>query len=237
MDEIHERIRELDEETVGGPPMPVDWERAETPVDLETLLDRVDGDWEGLLIDAGVLNAGHRAGRPGVLELLEAVEESRKALELDRHPTLFEVVDHAGIDAEEFLLVFDTWFHVLEGVDGESELTAEDVPAEELVRDAERVTRKLGTAPDEERLEEWGGYPSATYRRNVGEIDDLYVEMDEELLPTKAELAREVRRLADQLGGAPNVVQLDKHGEYPYRIYFLHWDTWTDIIEDLGLER
>ena len=237
-DEVLEALREIDADLIGRPPTPRDWRERETPVSESELLERFDGDWDAVLIEAGLLNAGHRAGHVGILEQLEAVEETNETLSeegIERQPTLFEVVDHTGIDPDEYLLLFDTWFHVLRGTFEEMTLEPEYVTETEVIRDAERIARKLSRPPSIADIEEWGAYPRVTYHQTVGIIDDIYERMDEELLPEKAELAAELRRIADELDAPPTMVDVNEHSKYPYKLFFVYWDTWTDILNDVDL--
>ena len=237
-DEVLDAIRAIDEELIGRPPTPRDWRDRETPVSESEVLERFDGSWDDALVAAGRFRASHRAGHVDILEQLEAVEETNEALTeegVDRHPTLFEVVDHTGIDPDEFLLVFDTWFHVVRGTFGEQQLEPEHITEDEVIRDVERIARKLSRPPSITDVDEWGAYPRVTYHQTVGLIDDMYELMDDELLPTKAELVEELELLASELDGSPTMVDVNEHSQYPYKVFFIHWDTWSDILEDVDL--
>lgn len=54
---------------------------------------------------------------------------------------------------------------------------------------------------------------------------------------SEADLAREIRRLADMVGHVPNTVDMDEEGRYAYGTYHRRFDSWDRALQAAGLSR
>lgn len=52
-----------------------------------------------------------------------------------------------------------------------------------------------------------------------------------------SDLLGDLRRVADELGGAPNTGDYKTHGEYSHSIYIVRWGTWRGALEAAGIPR
>lgn len=111
---------------------------------------------------------------------------------------------------------------------------------EALLDEIRRLAAELGHPPTLQDFREQGDYAAMTYYNRFGswraavEAAGFESQTPQEAL-TKDDLIAELRALADDLGDAPTVSQMNDQGAYWGSTYRKHFGSWNDALEAAGL--
>jgi len=113
------------------------------------------------------------------------------------------------------------------------------VSKDELAEDIQRVAETLGKTPTVSEYNKHGEYSHMTAIDRFGSWNDAVESVD--LKPNQVrrdaeEYLEDIRRVAEKLGDTPFSTEYDEHGEYRVSSIRSRFGSWTEAVEEAGLE-
>ncbi|USZ68336.1 hypothetical protein NGM10_01020 [Halorussus salilacus] len=171
-------------------------------------------------------------------ETLRAALQSLAA-RLGKTPTVVDMHEEGDYAPELYQEVFGSWNEALEaaGLDPD-EMGSKRIPDRELLAELQRLYTELGKPPTQQDMTERGEYSNRTYQLRFGSWSSALQEamLDTNDRISEAELLREIERLADELGRAPRVADMDERGEYAPVTYHRRFGSWRRALAEADLD-
>ena len=128
--------------------------------------------------------------------------------------------------------------HVTQSSDHDDDL---QYPTDEMVIDElQRVADKLGEAPTQIEMNDFGSYSHKLYVRRFGSwneaLDKAGLEPNMERNISDEDLINEIQRLADELDRPPKLEDMDVLGTYGILTYQRRFGSWNEALDEAGLE-
>lgn len=201
---------------------------------VKTYYDRF-GSWNASLEAAGF--ESRTPGREQSVTDEELLEEIRRlAEELGHPPSLKEARAQGDYSVTTFYQRFGSWSESLEAAGFESREPQSEIPDEVLLAELEQLAEDLGEPPSISQMDEQGEYWGSTYQEHFGSWSTAMEEAGFEPPDTsrieEADLLAELRRLADELGHRPRLVDMREEGRYGERTYYRRFGSWTAALEE-----
>jgi hypothetical protein len=161
------------------------------------------------------------------------------AARLGKTPTVVDMHDEGEFAPEQYQEVFGGWNEALEaaGLDPD-EMGTKRIPDRELLAELQRLYTELGEPPTQRDMTERGEYSNRTYQLRFGSWSNALREamLDTNDGISEQELLQEIVRLADELGHAPKVAEMDEHGAYAPVTYHRRFGSWRRALAEADLD-
>lgn len=109
----------------------------------------------------------------------------------------------------------------------------------ELLDELRKLAGENGETPSITVMDDEGRFNSGTYQSRFGSwnraIEEAGLEPNVQKI-SESELIDEIRRLADVVGGCPQVSDMANLGEFGATTYFRHFGSWSTALESAGFD-
>lgn len=202
---------------------------------LPTYYNRFNS-WTDALEQAG-LNAervGKNITRDALLDDLR-----RLADKLNRVPRTNDVREHGEYSYPTYRNQFGSWNNALDEA-GFNPERAGKTSTIDLLDDLQRLANELNRVPTTEDIKQHSEYSYPTYYYRLGglktarELAGIHTNQRQH---STVELLSELYRLTAELGHTPTTDDMTEHGQHSAQTYRKRFDSWTDALDQAGLEQ
>lgn len=159
-------------------------------------------------------------------------ELTRLARKLGHSPTMGEMDAEGRYTRKTYITEFGTWNDALREAGLEINKPS-TVSKEEIVEAIQSLGEELGHPPTVDEMNEYGQDSRKAARKHFGSWNNALrnagFEPDHESIP-REELLEEVHRLAQKLGRAPFISDLQRDGRFSIRGYIRKFGSWNAAI-------
>lgn len=191
------------------------------------------GSWQNAVEEAGYdpRSPQQAASKDDLIAELQRLTE-----ELGHQPSIHEMNEHGAYWGSTYKNHFDSWQAAIEAAGLDTSKVMSKVSREDLTAELKRLDEAVEGKPTVTQMAQDGKYDPKTYYRTFGSWPNSLqtigydAEDTSDKIP-EAELAAELRRLADELGKAPSQREMDTHGQHSHTTYVHHFGSWSTALE------
>lgn len=108
----------------------------------------------------------------------------------------------------------------------------------DLLNSLQTLADKLGRTPRMQEVKEQTQYHPTEYKQRFGDWNSVLEAANLKENPvTKQELLEHFTEFAASLGRPPTTTEMNEDGEYSTGLYYQHYESWGDVIEDAGFNK
>jgi len=159
------------------------------------------------------------------------------ATEIGKPPTVVDMHNQGKYHPEIYLDAYGTWEEALHNAGLDPDDINKKISDLDLLAELERLDEKFGRPPKKTELAEQSKYSAKTYQERFGSWNNA---LEEAMLDTRTlseqDLLQEIRQLDEELDHTPRQRDMSEHGEYGAVTYYRRFDSWTDALEQAGVE-
>jgi hypothetical protein len=191
--------------------------------------------WNEALREAGLeVRKVHTVSESDLLD-----ELVRLTNELGEVPRVPDMREEGGYGVKVYQRKFGSWNDAIKQADLEVRREM-DVSKSVLLNELVRLSEELGRTPSKQDMAQYGLFTAGPYYNQFGLWNDALREAGLEVRKvhtvSKSELLDELRTVADELGRAPTMAEMDCEGKYSAGIYQIKFESWTEGIMEAGLD-
>lgn len=171
-------------------------------------------------------------------ELLEALQDL--AAELGRAPTKQEMEEKGRFGRNTYNNHFGTWNKALEKCGLEPNKT-HGIEKAELLNEIQKLAEKLGSAPTQQDMREYGRYSPGPYFDRFGTwnntLNEAGLKENRQYDISQDKLIEKLKQVARELGYTPTIGEFREVADFSTKPYRDTWGTWNNALEKAGLEK
>lgn len=192
------------------------------------------GSWNDALREASLeVNHPTNIGGEDLLKELRQLHDR-----LGRVPKEEDMRQEGAYSAEPYKRRFGSWTEALEQAGFDPHIH-QDLDKAKMVDYLQTFAEELGHRPKRDEMTDQGDYGANSYVRTFGSWNEALRQaglgINQEYSVSKTDLARGLRRLANNLDRTPSRNEMDQYGTYSHFAYEDKFGSWNTAVESVGL--
>lgn len=167
-------------------------------------------------------------------------ELRRLADDLEKSPSMNDMAERGEYSPSTYQSRFGSWSQAKEEAGVQTHASEVEYTDADLLADLREFADQLGKTPTKAEMRSDGPHSPSTYASRFGSWTDALREADldardEATGIPEADLAAELRRVADEMGRRPTSTEFDERGAYSASTYFRRFGSWQAALEAAGV--
>jgi|APHM01.1.fsa_nt_gi hypothetical protein len=191
--------------------------------------------WNEALAEAGLeISKAHRVTKSALIDELSRLEG-----ELNRTPRQQEMNQQGAYSAQVYSAKFDSWNKALQEAGLEIN-KADGIAKSDLLGGLQDLANELGRTPRQREMNRIGQYSSSSYTYQFGSWNEALaeagLETQKNMDVSESALLNELGFLADKIGRAPTIDEMNQRGKYSVGPYRDKFGSWNETLQEAGVE-